>query len=76
MVMLLALPTDLSSPLFNKPRAIGFDKGLGFIVLWFEEEGDAEDGERYGARGVWVWVGEYFVDCFVEMFFPNVSVGS
>jgi len=74
--MFLTLPTSLSSPLFNKPGAVSFDKGFGFIVLWFEEEGDAEDGERYGARGVWVGTGEYFVDCFVEMFFTNVSVGS
>lgn len=45
--------------------------------MWFEKEGDAEDGECLDLMsGVWIGVLEDVIHCVLEMFFANVPVGS
>lgn len=73
---LLAFPSGFSSPFLDESFAVGFDEGEGFVVLWFEEEGDAQDGEFEGVGGRGGGGGEDGVDGAVEVLLPDVPVGS
>lgn len=76
MIVFLSLPPGIPAPFLDEPLAIAFNEWAGFVVLGFEEVGDAEDGEGDGFWCVGVGVGEDFVDGFLEVFFANVPVGS
>jgi len=75
-VVLLAFPAGGSAPFGNQAFAVGFDEGEGFVVVGFEEEGDAEEGEFDGEGRGGGRVLQHRVDCAAEMLLPDVPVGS
>jgi hypothetical protein len=72
----LLLPASLSAPLLNEAISVRLDERLVLVIFWFEKEWYANHRESYPTRRIRKRIFEDLFYCLVQMFLPNVPVGS